>query len=175
MFEKNMEYYGELHPIATAANVKIGVENMFQVDERRKYIIDDTCSRLYDFIRYVDTLNSPWAVACLDIGHVAVIRQKDEPWDFIRGLGHNRLQALHVHDNDYRNDQHKLPYEGLIDWNEVTRALGEIEYQGYFTYETIGHLGACDDDFIPTALKYMADLAKYLADKAESCRIPARL
>ncbi|MBQ8612102.1 MAG: sugar phosphate isomerase/epimerase [Oscillospiraceae bacterium] len=175
MFEKNMAYYGELLPTAIAAKVKIGVENMYRVDSRRRYIVDDTCSRLYDFIRYVDTLNSPWAVACLDIGHVAVIRQKDEPWDFIRGLGHDRLKALHVHDNDYVGDQHKLPYEGLINWNEVTRALGEIDYQGYFTYETIGHLGACDDDFIPTALKYMADLAKYLADKAESCRTPARL
>ena len=30
-----------------------------------------------------------------------------------------------------------------------------------------------DDDFIPAALKYMADLAKHLAAKAERCRIPA--
>ena len=172
MFEKNMEYYGKLLPTAQAAGVKIGVDNMFQVDARRKFIIDDTCSRLYDFIRYVDTLNSPWAVACLDIGHVAVIQQKDEPWDFIRGLGHDRLKALHVHDNDYRNDQHRLPYEGIINWNEVTRALGEIDYQGYFTYETNGHLGGYDDEFIPTALKYMADLAKHLADKVERARIP---
>lgn len=173
MFEKNMEYYGKLLPYAKAANVKIGIENMYQVDPRRKYIVDDTCSRLYDFIRYIDTLNDEYAVACLDIGHVALIQQKDEPWDYIRGLGHKRLQALHVHDNDYRGDQHRMPYDGIVNWVEIAKALGEIDYQGYFTYETGGHLGRVDDEFYPVALKYMADIAKHITDMAERNRIVA--
>ena len=171
LFEKNMEYYGELLPTAKDVNVKIGVENMYQVDSRRKYIIDDTCSRLYDFIRYVDTLNSDYAIACLDIGHVTLIQQADEPWDYIRGLGHKRLRALHVHDNDYRGDQHRMPYEGSINWLEITKALGEIDYQGYFTYETSGHFGAMDDEFVPIALKYMADIAKHMSDLVERNRV----
>ena len=173
MFEKNMEYYGALLPAAEAAGVKIGVENMFQTDPRRGYIVHDTCSAIYDFLRYIDTLNSPYAVACLDVGHVVVVRQQDEPADFIRALGHNRLQALHIHDNDYKNDQHKLPYEGLIDWNAVTQALGEIDYQGYFTYETGGNVPQMEDEFIPVGLKYMADVARHMAAKIDRCR-PAR-
>ena len=170
MFRRNMEYYAELIPAAEATGVKIGVENMFQVDERRKHIVHDTCSAIYDFLRYIDTLNSPWAVACLDVGHVVLVQQKDEPEDFIRALGHDRLQALHIHDNDYKNDQHKLPYEGIIDWDAVTQALGEIDYQGYFTYETSGNLSRMDDEFIPVGLKYMADLARHMAQKIEWSR-----
>ena len=171
IFQKNMEYYGELLPLAHQVNVKIGVENMYQVDSRRKHIIDDTCSRLKEFIRYIDELNDDYAVACLDIGHVALIQQQDEPWDFIRGLGHKRLQSLHVHDNDYKGDQHRMPYDGIINWTEVTKALGEIDYQGDFTYETSGHLARVDDEFFPVALKYMADIAKHMADMVDRNRI----
>ena len=170
MFKINMEYYGELIPTAAEAGVKICVENMFQVDERRKYIVHDTCSSISDFIRYIDTLNSEHVAACLDIGHIVLVQQKDEPADFIYALGHNRLQALHVHDNNYRADEHKLPYEGCIDWEAVTKALGEIDYQGYFTYETRGHLQQMDDDFFPVGLKYMADLARHMCGKIDANR-----
>ena len=136
---------------------------MFREDPLRKYIVHDTCSRLDDFIRYVDTLNSCNAVACLDIGHTALTYQKEKPWDYIRGLGKNRLKALHVHDNNGMNDQHLLPYEGYIDWMEVTKALGEIDYEGDFTFETHGNLKNFDDEFIPVRLRFMADVGRHLA------------
>lgn len=170
MFRKNMEYYGELLPTAEAVNVKIGVENMFQEDPYRKHIVHDTCSQLYDFIRYIDTLNSEYAVACLDIGHIALVYQTDQPWDFIRGLGKDRLKALHVHDNNFINDQHQLPYEGKIDWLQVTKALGEIDYDGIFTYETFANLQQFDDEFLPVRLKYMADVARHLASLVDRNR-----
>ena len=170
IFEKNMEYYGKLLPIAKEYGVKIGVENMYQVCPRRKHIVDDTCSRADDFIRYIDTLNSEYAVACLDIGHVGLILRDDEPWDMVRALGHNRLHSLHVHDNDYRGDQHLLPYAGKINWSEVTRALGEIDYDGDFTYETSGNLPTMDDQVLPIHLKYMADIARFLADQVDANR-----
>ena len=173
MFEKNMEYYGELIPTAEAVGVKICAENMFQVDERRGHIVHDTCSSIYDFVRYIDTLSSEYVVACLDIGHIVLVQQKDEPADFIRALGQKRLKALHIHDNNYRADEHKLPYEGRIDWDAVTKALGEIDYQGYFTYETSGNLKRMDDGFVPVGLKYMADLARHMCAKIDANR-PAK-
>lgn len=170
IFEKNMEYYNALIPTAKACGVKIGVENMFQVDPRRRHIVHDTCSKADDFIRYIDTLNSDAIVACLDIGHVGVILRDDEPWDMVRALGHDRLHALHVHDNDYRGDQHLLPYAGKINWQEVTRALGEIDYDGDFTYETGGNQGTMDDLVMPLHLKYMADLARFLTEQIDANR-----
>ena len=161
-FEKNMEYYTELLPVAEEAGVMIATENMWRTDPRRKTIAHDTCSRKEEFVRYVDSINSKWFVACLDVGHVGLVPQTDEPWDFVHALGHDRLRALHIHDNDYRGDLHKLPYTGIINWTEVARALGEIDYQGDFTYETNSLIRAMDDEFLPVGLKFTADVGRHI-------------
>ena len=171
IFEKNMEYYSKLIPYARDFGVKIGVENMFQRDVRRKTLTHDTCSTISEFLRYIDTLNSDQIVACLDVGHVGLPPQDDEAWDFIRALGHDRLKSLHVHDNNYQNDQHVLPFIGIMNWDEITKALGEIDYDGDFTFEVGGSfLGRVDDEFFPTALKYMADVGKHLMKKIDAAR-----
>ena len=138
IFEKNMAFYRSLIPHAARYGVKIGVENMFKRDKDRKYIDHDTCSRSAEFIRYIDTLNSPHVTACLDVGHVALPISDESAADVIRALGHDRLGALHIHDNDYTRDQHSLPYLGKLNWPEIAKALGEIDYQGDFTYEVNG-------------------------------------
>ena len=133
-----------------------------------------TCATIPEFIRYVDTLDSEYMVACLDIGHVGLPESDDRAWDFIRALGHERLQSLHVHDNDYRNDKHALPYQGKIDWDEVTKALGEIDYRGDFTYELDGKVifpEGMDRAFLPTHIKYLADVGRHLCNMTESHRM----
>jgi sugar phosphate isomerase/epimerase len=162
IFNVNMDFYRRLLPYAEKNKIKIAVENLFQTDPRRKCISSDTCSDPNEFIRYIDTLNSEWVCACLDIGHVAIVKHKYEPWDIIRALGKERLGALHVHDNNYREDSHSAPYRGKIDWEHVTQALGEIDYQGDFTYETSGSVGAMSDQLVPIELKYLADIGHYL-------------
>ena len=169
-FEKNMAYYRELLPYAKQFNVKIGVENMWNRDPRRGVISHDTCSSTKEFLRYVDTLNDEYAVACLDLGHVGLVYQPEEIWDFIRALGHDRLLSLHVHDNNFKDDQHYLPYNGKIDWDKVTQALGEIDYAGDFTYETAFSVSRMHDEFVPTALRYMADLGHHLCDLVDRNR-----
>jgi sugar phosphate isomerase/epimerase len=174
IYEKNMEFYRSLIPICKAYGIKVGIENMFQRELLRAHISFDTCATIAEFIRYVDTLDSEYMVACLDIGHVGLPVTDERAWDFIRALGHDRLQALHVHDNDYRNDRHALPYQGKIDWDEVTRALGEIDYTGDFTYELDGKVivpEGMDEAFIPTHVKYLADVGKLLCSKIEKQRI----
>lgn len=135
LFTMNMEYYGRLLPYAEKFGVKIGVENMWQKHKLRKNICIDTCATTAEFIRYVDGLNSEYAVACLDVGHVLLPDQPESVGDFIRALGRDRLLALHVHDNEYASDAHMLPYMGKLDWEEITKALGEIDYKGDLTYE----------------------------------------
>ena len=175
IFELNMDFYRSLIPICKEYNVKVGIENMFQVDPRRKHITHDTCSSITDFLRYIDTLDSEYMVACLDVGHIGLPLSDNESWDFVRALGHERLQSLHVHDNDYRNDQHLLPYMGKIDWAQVAQALGEIDYQGIFTYEvsTAFVAASMDDEFAPVAIKYMADVGRHICDMVDRNR-PAK-
>ncbi len=168
IFDINMKYYRKLIPYAKEYGIKIGVENMYQVDPRRKHIIADTCAKIPEFIRYIDTLDSEQITACLDIGHTTLVEQLDEPWDFIKALGHDRLGALHVHDTDYKGDLHTFPYDGIINWQEVAKALGEIDYQGDFTYENgWSFLSHVDDEFMPTAVKFMGDIGHHLIDVAE--------
>lgn len=169
IFEKNMEFYRSLIPYCKKWNIKVGIENMWQGDSRRGHIILDVCGTKEEFVRYIDTLDSEWMVATLDIGHVGLPCQDDEPWDFIRALGHDRLHSLHVHDNDYRNDVHVLPFLGNIDWTKVTEALGEIDYDGDFTYE-INFPGNPPEGFRQTTVKYIADVGRFLISEIDRNR-----
>lgn len=177
IFEMNMKYYRELIPIAERMGIKVAVENMFQWDDLRNLPAHDTCSRIDEFIRYVDTLDSEYIVACLDVGHVGLPRPDGlESWDFVRALGHDRLKSLHIHDNDYKNDQHQLPYQGRIDWDKVTQALGEIDYDGDFTYEISSkwiadRLNRVGEDFAQQELNYMGAVGRHLVEKIEKSRV----
>lgn len=175
IFEMNMEFYRSLIPVAQRCGIKVCVENMFQRDPRRGIITHDTCSTISEFVRYMDTLNSEWITACLDVGHVGLPLQRDEAWDFIRALGHDRLGALHIHDNNYRNDDHALPYIGKIDWTEVTRALGEIDYKGDFTYEVrlMSLMSSRDPMLLQMALNYAGQIGKHLVALVDQNR-PAK-
>lgn len=164
LYEINMEFYNSLIPYAKDAGVKIAVENMFGHDERRGVISDSTCSHPEEFCRYIDNLNSPYITACLDIGHCGVVG--DDPSNMIYKLG-KRIGALHVHDNGYKNDDHAIPYAGRIDWNAVTKALADIGYNGDFTFETDSFYRSMDDDFIPTATKFLHDTGRHLISLIE--------
>ena len=174
IFQLNMDYYRRLIPYAKEYGVKIGVENMFQADPRRKHIVADTCSNLEEFIRYIDTLDSDQITACLDVGHVGLPLNDMEAADCVRGLGHDRLGSLHIHDNDYKSDLHTLPYLGIMNWMDIAKALGEIDYQGDFTYEVKGTLLCnCDEGFVPTMASFFAAPGKHICAEIERNR-PAK-
>ena len=168
-----MDYYGSLLPYAERFGVKIGVENMWRNDPLRRYISIDTCSTEAEFIRYVDTLNSEYAVACLDVGHALLpYNMNGTVGDFIRALGRDRLKALHIHDNDYVNDLHLLPYLGKLDWDDITKALGEIDYTGDFTYEVADALFAnAPANITAAAINLWGTVGKDLVRKVEENRI----
>ena len=132
LFEMNMEFYGKLIPYCQEYGVRIALENMWQY-EPKGVINHSTCSTPAEMIRYHDTLNSPWVTCCLDLGHAALV--EDVP-GFIRALGPERLQALHVHDVDGVHDNHMPPFTGVGKWDQVGEALKEIGYRGVFTFET---------------------------------------
>ena len=172
IFELNMRYYNRLLPYCKEYGVMCGVENMHQPDVLRKRRDHDTCSRAEEFIRYIDTLDSEYMIACLDVGHVELPETDETVASMIRALGHDRLKALHIHDNDYTNDHHLLPYRGRLNWMEIARALGEIDYTGDFTYEVKGStvFGACEDSAVPMLARHMADVGKHITSEIDRCR-----
>ena len=163
LFDMNMDFYRSLIPLSEKHGIKIAIENMWQTHPVTHRICDDVCADPHELAAYYDTLNDPeHFTVCLDIGHVALCGR--EPQDAIRILGHDRLGALHVHDVDYVNDLHTIPYLGRVNWSAVVEALADIDYSGEFTMESDSFLAPYPADFIPTATKYMADTTRYLAD-----------
>lgn len=134
--EFNLEFYNKLAPYCKEYGVKIALENMWghsQVDPAR--IVPNVCSHGRDLAEYFDELDPQYFTVCLDIGHCGLVGESAD--NAIRALG-PRLHALHVHDTDHVRDLHTLPYMGKIDWNAVTAALAEVDYDGDFTYEVGG-------------------------------------
>jgi sugar phosphate isomerase/epimerase len=167
LFDMNMDFYRSLIPLSDKHGIKIAIENMWQTHPVTHRICDDVCANPHELAAYFDTLNDPeHFTVCLDIGHVALCGR--EPQDAIRVLGHDRLGALHVHDVDYINDLHTIPYLGRVNWSAVVDALADIRYSGEFTMESDAFLARYPNDFLPTATKFMADTTKYLAEKLEA-------
>jgi sugar phosphate isomerase/epimerase len=92
----------------------------------------------------------------------------EEAQDAIRILGHDRLKALHVHDNNYKEDTHTLPGLMMMNWDEITRALADIDYSGEFTYEADTFLKNFDNAFKPEAVRFMVKRGRDLIAKIEA-------
>lgn len=168
LFRLNMDYFRRLIPYCKEYGVRLGIENMFQRDAKRGCIVVGACNTAEEMIRYIDTLDSEFVGACLDLGHVGLPLRDDEAQDMIRALGHDRLIALHVHDNDYHTDGHLLPYFGHIDWVQITQALADINYGGNLTYEVSSDLlNTTDCGFTPIAAKFIADIGRHLICETE--------
>ncbi len=158
------ELYFILIPYAKERGVKIATENMFKRSPETKEIIPATCSFPKEFADYIDYANSDFFTACLDIGHTE-LKNMAGATEFIKTLGHNRLGALHVHDNDKINDNHVFPFTQSINWENVCRALAEIDYKGNFTFEADGTNEKFPDELLPYTYKLLEKTGRYLINK----------
>ncbi len=168
LHEQNLELYRSLIPYCESYGIRVCAENMWQYDNKRGYIVDSVCSRPEEFCGLLDEINSPWIVGCLDIGHCALVGQ--DPADFIRAMGPDRLQALHVHDVDHKQDCHTLPFTQALDWESICAALGEIGYTGELTFEADNTLRPFPDELLPDAAALMARTGRYLISRVDAHR-----
>ena len=161
----NLSYYKSLEPYCEKYGVHIAVENLFRYNANcRSYLgMLHTPQLLCDFIQKLD---SPWFVACLDVGHAAITGM--EPEDYIAGMKGGLLKALHIQDTDYLGDTHTLPYLGRLNWDAVMSELKKINYDGDFTFEVMGFMGKHPKELLPDALKYAAAIGRHLIAKFES-------
>lgn len=159
--EMNIDFYKRLVPYCEQFNIKVACENMWQHNHVVDRIIDSVCSRPGEFCDYLDAIDSPWVVGCLDVGHTALT--DEDLGGFVRAMGPKRLQALHVHDNDFREDSHTLPFTCKIDFSALTMALGEIGYQGDFTMEADNFLKPFPLPLLPDALALLYKTSRFLA------------
>lgn len=161
----NIKFYKKLIPYCEKFGIKVAIENMWQRMPGSNKIMESTCARCDEFCSYVDEVNSEWIVACLDIGHVPLATESLT--NIIHALGH-RIKALHVHDNDFFEDNHTLPFTSKIDFDNVCKALAKANYNEDFTYEIAKFFTTMPDPLIPSALKFAHDVGRYLISTIEN-------
>lgn len=166
LWDINLEFYRALAPFAKQFGIKVALENMWQWNNVGGRVIDSVCSRPEEFKAYLDELNDDCFCACLDIGHAA-LTDEDIP-SFIRTLGHDYLLALHVHDVEYKNDLHTMPYTQKINWDEVTTALAAINYQGDLTFEADNFLRGFPRELWEDAAGLMVKVGRHLVSEIEA-------
>lgn len=156
--DRNIAYYSSLIPYCEKFGVRVAVENLMEMDSNRQHYraFIGTPQALS---RVVQACNSPWIVGCLDVGHAALIQ---DPAKFIRECAPGVIQAMHVHDNDYLDDRHMLPFTQNLDWPEIMKALKETGYQGDLTFELCTYQKRMPDALLPDALKFAHKVGEYL-------------
>ncbi|MBO5883729.1 MAG: sugar phosphate isomerase/epimerase [Clostridia bacterium] len=163
----NLEFYKRLVPYCEKFNIKVAAENMWQFDDN-KVIIDSTCASSEEFCEYIDMIDSPYIVGCLDLGHVALVR-RDLP-EMIRRMGNSRIRALHVHDNDLIRDNHVIPYTRNMTYYDTTTAFADIGYDGDFTFEADAFFAKLPPPLLQDGLNFAHAVGRFMIAEIESKR-----
>ncbi|MBR3837711.1 MAG: sugar phosphate isomerase/epimerase [Clostridia bacterium] len=159
-FEKyNIEYYKSFIPYCEQFGIHVAVENLFSRDKKRKRLIGKLGSPA-ELNSIVEKINSPWIVACVDIGHAALTGY--EPEKFIEAVNPGILKSLHVQDNDYLGDKHILPYTGELNWEAIMHSLKKAGYTGDLTFEIIKFLDKFPDELFPEVMRFAVSVGKHL-------------
>jgi len=114
-----------LHRLAQPLGVQIAVE-----------VIPNELSRPASLVHFVeDVIDVTGVGICLDFGHANI---DGDLVDAIETVSEH-LIATHVHDNQGRNDDHLLPFEGSIDWPAALTAVQKVGYDGMLMLEVAAH------------------------------------
>ena len=165
-FEMNMELYSRYEKVARDLGIGISIENVYRwhsptVDK----IVRGVCSDADELIRYSDALPSDVFGVCLDTGHAALVGENAA--SMIRALG-NRINHIHIHDNDLQSDLHTLPYLGKSDFTAIARAISKIGYFGDITLEADGFIKDMPNSLLPSALLFMRSVASHIRDEIDA-------
>ena len=72
------------------------------------------------------------AGVCFDVGHCHCYFKDKFNWDVFK----NKIFAIHLHDNDGTSDSHLLPFDGTINWDDLSKNLKKANYNGPITLES---------------------------------------
>ncbi len=164
MHDMNMKFYRHLAITAKKCGVQIALENMFGRHAYSKLPTNDIFSDARQLRDFYDELNDPIFTICLDVGHATLVGE--DPGRMIRVLG-DRITALHMHDNCGINDDHLLPGAGVLDYEDITKALAEIHYAGDMTMEVVYYFEKFHEEVLVDAARLMLSTGAELAEKVQ--------
>jgi sugar phosphate isomerase/epimerase len=111
----------EIVALASEVNVRVALEVMPNALS--------SASALCNLIE--DELDGLDAGICLDYGHANLMGDLSDAIETVGG----HLCTTHVHDNDGRKDDHRVPFAGRIDWDLAIMETQKIGYDGVLMFE----------------------------------------
>ena len=157
--------YDVLAPVVDRAEkvgIKVALELMFEhigsLYHRVRF-----CSNIEEIDAIVGKFNCDTVGVCWDFGHAAMAYKQDQ-FKYMKKMN-SKIIATHVHDNIYKYDNHNLPYQGAINWDEGLRTLAEVGYQGDLTLE-IGY-GGMPDELVRDCLLFSRKVGEHMVAQFE--------
>lgn len=132
IWKRSVENVSKALPLAAKLGVHIVIENVWN-----QFLYDhggDSAQTADKFVQYVDDFNSPWVGMQFDIGNHW---KYGSMGDWIRALG-KRVVKLDLKGYSRQKSEWAKIGEGDIDWEDVRKALTEIEYAGWAAAEVSG-------------------------------------
>ncbi len=123
----NMAFLSPLAEYAKAKNVRLCIENMPSEKESPENHLYGSCAL------NISALAQKLGVGvCWDVGHANISGfMQSEQLAVLR----DKLDVLHIHDNDGKKDAHLLPFEGTVDWEDVAKGLQDCNFKGVMSVE----------------------------------------
>ncbi|MCL1952154.1 MAG: sugar phosphate isomerase/epimerase [Oscillospiraceae bacterium] len=108
----------------------VGIERLKRVVDAAERLhvniaMENMCRPEY-LDRIFSSIDSKRLGFCFDSGHWNVFMPEAD----LLGLYGDKLMALHLHDNDGKEDWHALPFSGNIDWGGIIAKLKALPYGG---------------------------------------------
>jgi sugar phosphate isomerase/epimerase len=141
----------ELKPEVQRLGVRLAIENMCNDDFAGLDIL-------------LERYPADYLGLCYDAGHGNVGRRD--------GLQHverraRRVVALHVHDNNTFNDQHKLPFASALDWAAFAKTIAKTPAHDKINLEVIDK-GSCEHkapEFLKAAFEAASKIEAMVAEE----------
>lgn len=134
-FDINFEYMHKVLSVAKQYGITVCLENM--------PFHNFSISTPQEILKFVKEINDDKFKICLDTGHIAAFPELSVA-PAMRAID-KELCVFHIHDSFPNNDLHLMPFFGSINWNEFSKALKEINYQGCLCLETAPPSNLPDD------------------------------
>ena len=126
LFKENIEFFSLVLPTAEKFSINILVENNFYTN--------GVLNNGSDMLELCKAINHPLFYVCWDTGHARLANV--DQYESITFLG-KKLRGLHIQDNEGYSDRHTGPFMGDINFDPIMQALIDINYGGYFNFESV--------------------------------------
>lgn len=94
------------------------------------------------------------ACLCFDVGHNNIKNS-----DFV--IKHkDKIKVMHIHDNFGKEDIHKIPYTGTVNWDDVHKLINDVYNQCLFVLEVQNHDFTKEQEFLSNAYLSYIELTK---------------